>query len=279
MKKYDLSSKNVHGGRDVHSPGFAVNNPQYGGPTSRRPPVGARGFFLLVVAFVLCAGIAQASPAPTDGATILRSHIEELYAVPMMPLWACSFVLLMLIFERALALRASRTLDRKLAEDVIGHVSSLDLDAAHKACEQSGTLVGRAWAQGLHEFILGGVALEETLTNASLLALKPLKRNVQGISTISAIAPLLGLLGTVIGMVLVFDEIRISLNPDKQKMAEGIMIALFTTIFGIAIAVPGLIAGRYFTSRIQRFAEIIEADIDRVRYSYLHARAKKGEGT
>ena len=231
---------------------------------------------LIVLLGVALTGVAIAAE-PDENASILSSHIEALYAVPMMPLWACSIVLVMLIFERTLALRASRTLDGKLAEEVIGHVSSLDLDAAYKACEQSRSLVGRAWAQGLHEFILGGVALEETLTNASLLALKPLKRNVQGIATISSIAPLLGLLGTVIGMVLVFDEIRISLNPDKQKMAEGIMIALFTTIFGIAIAVPGLIAGRYFTSRIQGFAENIEADIDRIRYSYLHAKAKKGE--
>ncbi len=227
-----------------------------------------------VTAVGLWVGIARAGDVE-EGGSILSSHIEELYAVPMMPLWLCSFILLMLIFERAIALRASKTLDSKLVDEVLGHVGKLDVEAAHKTCEASRSVVGRAWAQGLHEFILGGVALEETLTNASSLALKPLKRNVQGITTISAIAPLLGLLGTVVGMVLVFDEIRISLNPDKQKMAEGIMIALFTTIFGIAIAIPGLIAGRYFTARIQRFAEIIEADIDRVRYRYLHAKAKE----
>jgi len=225
---------------------------------------------MLVFATSLSVCIAAEAAQKT---TILSSHIEALYALPMMPLWGCSLILLMLIFERAMALRASITLDDQLIRDVIKSASKLDMPAAHEACQKSKTLVGRAWAQGLREFNLGGVSLEDTLTNASLLALKPLKRNVQGISTISVISPLLGLLGTVIGMVLVFDEIRVSLNPDKQRMAEGIMIALFTTVFGIVIAVPGIIASRYFTSRIQRFAEIIERDIDRVRCSYLHAKA------
>lgn len=218
-------------------------------------------------------GDCVAADAAADNASVLSSHVEELYAVPMMPLWACSLVLAILIFERALALREANVLDGSLTQTVIDQAGKLDFESAQKHCEQSNTTVGRAWAQGLREFNLGGVALEETLTQASLLALKPLKRNIQAIGTIAAIAPLLGLLGTVVGMVLVFDEIRVSLNPDKQKMAEGIMIALFTTVFGIVIAIPGIIARRAFLSRVQRFSESIESDIDRVRYGYLHARS------
>ena len=206
--------------------------------------------------------------------SVLTSHLAELYSIPMIPLWLCSLVMLTLIFERFRALRAGKILDPQLSQSVVKLAADDNLQQAHEEASQSKTLVGQAWAQGLHEFLLGGVSLEEALTNSTVLAFKPLKRNLQGISTISVIAPLLGLLGTVIGMVLVFDEISVAQNPDKQKMAEGIMVALFTTVLGITIAVPGIVLGRYFASRLVAYAEVVEADIDRIRYRYAHALAQ-----
>ena len=203
--------------------------------------------------------------------------MAELYSIPMIPLWVCSVVMLALIFERFCSLRCGRIMDPKLAKQMITHAEKGDLQSAQDDASKSKTLVGKAWAQGLQEFHLGGVSLEEALTNATVLAFKPLKRNLQGINTIAVIAPLLGLLGTVIGMVLVFDEISVAQNPDKQKMAEGIMVALFTTVFGITIAVPGIVLGRFFHSRIVAFADNVEADIDRIRFGHAHASSQQDE--
>ncbi|MDA0840664.1 MAG: MotA/TolQ/ExbB proton channel family protein [Planctomycetota bacterium] len=205
---------------------------------------------------------------------VLTSNIEELYSLPMLPLWLCSLALLTLIFERFNALKASKVLDSSLAETLTKLAGEQKMEDAETASSKSDTMVGKAWSKGLHEFLLGGVDLEEALTNATALAFKPLSRNLQGITTISVISPLLGLLGTVIGMVMVFDQISVSLDPDKQLMAKGIMTALFTTIFGIMIAVPGIVCGRYFDSCIRRYAEFAEASIDEIRYAYLHAEAQ-----
>lgn len=222
---------------------------------------------------------ARAATAVTDASqNVLESHMKELYSAPMIPLWLCSVVLLTLIFERISALRARRILDPGMVDEISDMVGELRVEDAQARAGQSNTLVGQAWKQGLHEFLLGGVKMDEALTNACALTFKPLKRNLQGIRTISVISPLLGLLGTVIGMVMVFDQVRLSLNPDKQLLSEGIMVALFTTVFGIIIAIPGIVSANFFSSRIAGFAENVEADIDRVRYRHAHALALR-DGT
>ena len=232
------------------------------------------------IAWIATAGVALADikalgEGEEQARGILTSHLSELYAWPMLPLWACSIVLIALVFERFGKLKATNILDHTLADEVAGLMAKLDVDGAYERAKKSDTVVGRAWAQGLHEFQLGGVPLGEALTNASVLAFKPLKRNLQAINTIAVIAPLIGLLGTVVGMVMVFDEISVAVSPDKQAMAEGIMVSLFTTVFGMIVAIPGIVAGRYFKARIVTFADGVEADIDRVRYRYAHASATK----
>jgi len=216
-----------------------------------------------------------AETATREG-NVLQSHIKELYTLPMIPLWICSIILIMLIFERFRALRAGSILSPALAVECTKLAASGDIAAAQEKCEKSGTLVGNAWAQGFQEFSLGDIALEDSLTNATALAFRPLRKNISAISTIAVIAPLLGLLGTVAGMVMVFDELSISATPDKQAMSEGIMVALFTTVFGMIIAIPGIVAGRFFISRTRSFAETVEADIEKIRYQHLHARAQRG---
>jgi len=209
-----------------------------------------------------------------DG-NVLQSHLSELYTLPMIPLWICSLVLVMLIFERFRALRAAKILDPGLSAKCANLVGDRNFAEAQAACEKSDTVTGRAWAQGFQEHSLGDIALEDSLTNSTALAFRPLRKNISGISTIAVIAPLLGLLGTVAGMVLVFDELSISANPDKQAMSEGIMVALFTTVFGMLIAIPGIVAGRYFSGRVRSYAETVEADIERVRYQHLHSNPRK----
>ncbi len=215
------------------------------------------------------------TPPPVREGNVLQSHLSELYTLPMIPLWICSLVLVMLIFERYRALRASKILDPALSKKCATLAGEGKFAEAQEACEKSDTLTGSAWAQGFQEFSLGDIALEDSLTNSTALAFRPLKKNISGISTIAVIAPLLGLLGTVAGMVLVFDELSISANPDKQAMSEGIMVALFTTVFGMLIAIPGIVAGRYFSGRVRSFAETVEADIERVRYQHLHSKSRK----
>ncbi len=221
-----------------------------------------------VAALAVFGAVARAEESP-EAASVLARHAEQIWALPMWPLWLCSLLLLTLIFERAAMLRASRVLDPALTATIADALTRQDLAGATKSAEQSETVVGRAWGDGLRRCQVDDSDLGDTLTETTAMHFKPLRRNLQGISTISSIAPLLGLLGTVIGMILVFDTLALEEGtPDKGELAVGIMLALFTTVFGLVVAIPGIIAGRYLSSRISRYTEQTEQDIDRLAWSY-----------
>jgi len=234
--------------------------------------------FRCISCVYLCCAVAttvMADEAPASAQSGgLSSNLAALYSMPMIPLWICS---IMLLIERFRALRAGAIVDPAMADKVVQCVGDNRVGDAKQAAVAYNTVVGRAWDKGLTEFQLGDISIEEALTDSTALAFKPLRRNLSGIATISVVSPLLGLLGTVIGMVMVFDEISLSVNPDKQEMARGIMLALYTTVFGLIIAIPGIVGGRYLSNRVNRFAEQVEADIDRVRYAFVHARNRKRE--
>lgn len=231
----------------------------------------ARSAFIVLLPTIALASSGLAGEAVTSDK---KSVLADLLAMPMWPLWIASAVMVTLIFERAFALRKKKVMDTALPETMQSLLSGHKVQEAIEACEQSGTVMGRAWGQGLREFMLGGMSMKDALTDASVLNIKPLKRNLQGIATIATIAPLLGLLGTIIGMVQVFNQISLG-GTDKEKLAAGIMTALFTTAFGLIIAIPGIISNRYLSAKVVRFAEEMETDINNIAYAYEHRRVMK----
>lgn len=204
------------------------------------------------------------------------SNIQAIFGVPMWPLWACSLVLVALIFERFAALRARKVMDAKMTKSVTEALANLNLDEAETIAGKSKTIVGQGWAQGLREYRLAGGDLAEKVTDAMALAMKPLKRNLKGITTIATISPLFGLLGTIVGMIMTFDEIAFSAGADKEKLAAGIMVALFTTAFGLIIAIPGIVCGRYFTAKVTTYAEEVENDIHRAHQLHAQTQSERG---
>ena len=201
------------------------------------------------------------------------NFFSQLFGITMWPLWLCSIVLLALFNERRRSLRSERILDSTMVGAVCDLLSNGQLSEAGKRAGESTTLQGQAWAQGLHEHGLGGVSMNEALTTASLLAMKPLRRTDGAITTIATIAPLLGLFGTIIGMIITFEHIHATGGADKAELAGGISTALFTTAAGLIIAIPAIIGGRHFRARLHGYAETIEADINRAHYCLAHHRA------
>jgi biopolymer transport protein ExbB len=199
----------------------------------------------------------------------------------MTPLWICSFILVAMVIERLRSLKPERVLDPKMVDEVAALVGELKLADAQKRAEASGTVLGKAWSQGLHEFSLGGVPFAEALTNSTVLAFKPLKRNLQGIATIGVICPLFGLLGTIVGMIITFTHISAAGGANKAAISGGIAFALVKTAGGLVVAIPAIVAGRYFQGRLGGFAVQAEAAINRINYRHNHglslARASGSE--
>ena len=226
-----------------------------------------RSYLILALLAPLTLAGAEDSAA-SSGITDWTAQIFSLY---MSPLWLCSILLLALIIDRARALSRRKIVDEAMFTAVADAIAEQDMDRAIDSAMRSETVAGTAWKQGLQEVATGGVGLKDALTDASLLALKPLKRNLQGIATIAVISPLIGLLGTIIGMIMTFDQIAIAGGADKAALATGIAVALFTTAGGMLVAIPAIIGGRFFNARLTMMAEEIEAAINRVNYRHIHA--------
>ncbi len=207
-----------------------------------------------------------------------QQSLHQIFGLGMLPLWLCSLALLALIFNHMRALRRGRIIDEGLTERMRDHLARLDVAAAEAEARKSDTVLGRAWSGALREFQAGGLALQEALSNASSVALKPLRANLNHIATIGVIAPMFGLIGTVVGMILTFATLAETGGMDKTKLAAGLAFALYKTAGGLIVAIPAIIAGRWFSGKIAAYAAETEASIQTMHYAHVHARAGVDSG-
>jgi biopolymer transport protein ExbB len=197
----------------------------------------------------------------------------------MWPLWVCSILLAALIVNRSRALRRSRIIDPTLAKAVSEKIAQLDYAGAEEVARKSTSLLGGAWAGALREFQAGGLSLVDSLSNASSVVLRPLKKNLNHIATIGVIAPMLGLIGTVVGMILTFATLAKTGGVDKTELASGLAFALYKTAGGLIVAIPAIVAGRFFQGKIAAYAAETESAIQNIHYAHVHAKAKQGGKT
>ncbi len=198
---------------------------------------------------------------------------------PIWPLLACSVVVVALIIERAMALRADRVLPPKLLDDAIS-VSQHQLPAADtiNKLEQSSPLglILAAGFRSLQRTGPGAQALESAegaMEDAGRKAVHQLERFLPAIGTIASAAPLLGLLGTVVGMIEIFGSQNPSGGSNPAQLAHGISIALYNTAFGLIVAIPALMFHRYFRSRVDTFT--LELEMGAKRFAqHLRGLAK-----
>jgi biopolymer transport protein ExbB len=186
---------------------------------------------------------------------------------PIWPLLLCSVVALALIIERLSSLRASRILPPRLLEDVL-NVSAQQLptpDMVDRLAENS--LLGEVLASGLRAVTVEPQMPEGKLRMvfefAGRRAVHQLERYMNTLGTIATAAPLLGLMGTVVGMIEIFGS-QTPGGGNPAQLAHGISIALYNTAFGLMIAIPTLMFYRYFRGRIEEYVLELEAAADRL---------------
>ena len=180
-------------------------------------------------------------------------------------LLACSLIAVAVIVERAVRLRRGTLIDTKVVEDIQTHVEQGKIDMAIARHHGSPSLVGRILSKGLDEYTNTSADIETSLVEAGERGLQVLNNNLSVLGLIARVAPLLGLLGTVIGMIAGFGTLEIA-GVGKEELAKAIRMALITTASGLAIAIPTIIASTYFRSRIRRItAEFEEIFIDLIK--------------
>ena len=187
---------------------------------------------------------------------------------PIWPIILCSVVALALIIEKFMSLRARMVMPRTLLDEVLSVTrSSLpSTEVVNKLANNS--VFGGLLAAGLRavaaEPRLGEAALRQTFENAGREAVHRMERFLNALATIATAAPLLGLLGTVIGMIEIFG----SQSPangagNPQQLAHGISVALYNTAFGLIVAIPALMFWRYFRARVDGYLLSMELASER----------------
>jgi biopolymer transport protein ExbB len=181
---------------------------------------------------------------------------------PIWPLILASVVALALIIERAVALRRSRVLPPRLINDVLALHAKRQINADVISKLESNSPLGRVLAAALRNERAGREIAHEAVVNAGSHAAHELSKNLSLLGSLGSIAPLIGLLGTVIGMIEIFASQQAGSSP--QQLAQGISIALYCTAFGIIVAVPAIMAYRHFKSRIEDFLVDMEDEAQKL---------------
>jgi biopolymer transport protein ExbB len=181
----------------------------------------------------------------------------------LIPIGLCSILGLALFIDRLLYLRPDRIVPSDFVKKARAFVDDGDRDGLVKLCASSDVPVARVIGRGLvHEDGNRG-HMRESMEDGGRLELRGMKRYTGAIAAIATIAPLLGLLGTVVGMITTFQAVVASSSQgasavDVGQLAGGIWQALITTAAGLIVAIPVVIAHRYIGGRIERLLNDIE---------------------
>lgn len=171
-----------------------------------------------------------------------------------------SVVALAICIERFYTLNPKKIAPPHLLATVWKQLKRGEMDAAKlKTLKQSSPL-GRILAAGLGNAYHGREVMKESIQEAASHVVHDLERYLNTLGTIAAVAPLLGLLGTVLGMIRVFAEIMTQGTGNASALAGGISEALITTAAGLTVAIPALIMHRYFTGRIDGIVVELEQE-------------------
>ncbi|GAB4172403.1 MAG: MotA/TolQ/ExbB proton channel family protein [Rhodocyclaceae bacterium] len=172
---------------------------------------------------------------------------------PIWPLLAASVIAVALIIERSFALRAARVVPAGLLESVIGDLRQGGINSASLARLAAHSPLGQVLAAGLRNVKASSrEAMKEAIEEAGRSVSHELARYLTSLGTIASISPLMGLFGTVIGMIEIFGSSSPA-GANPQQLAHGISVALYNTAFGLLIAIPSMIFYRHFRALVDSF--------------------------
>ncbi len=170
----------------------------------------------------------------------------------MWPLGACAVAGLMIIVWKLVDLTIKGARTRRVLRDVDSRLADRDIDGALEVARGSNTPAGRIITAGLERRHEGTERVMKAIENVGLIEMAELERGLVWLATLANVAPLLGFLGTVIGMIQAFQAIEAAGEVEATLVAGGIKVALITTAAGLTIAIPINIAHNYFVTRIDR---------------------------
>ncbi|GBE29382.1 MAG TPA: MotA/TolQ/ExbB proton channel family protein [Bacteroidetes bacterium] len=199
----------------------------------------------------------------------------------MWPILAVFIIGLMFVIERFVSLTMSTVNTKKFIVSVTQALEDGGPQAAKEICEKTRGPIASVFHAGLQRFGMGIDAVEKNIMNAGQIEMSFLEKNLVWLSTVIAIAPMLGFTGTVAGMVGAFDAIAAANDISPAIVAGGISKALLTTLFGLIVAMVIQFFNNFFISRIDKIVgDMQEASVEFVDtlldYEEAHPELKRG---
>jgi biopolymer transport protein ExbB len=168
------------------------------------------------------------------------------------PVWfllLTSVVAVALIIERAVSLKRSRVVPPRLLDDVLSLHRAQQITPEMVQRLEASSPIGRIFASGLRHELAPREVMKEAMEETGRAVGHDLEKYLSALGTIASMAPLMGLFGTVVGMIEIFGA-QAPAGTNPQQLAHGISVALYNTALGLVVAIPSMIAYRYFRSRV-----------------------------
>lgn len=182
---------------------------------------------------------------------------------PIWPIILCSVIAIAIIGERFYSLRQQIVAPRDLLPRVVQEFRKSGVNADMLLSVARGSLLGKVLAAGLKNINSTREIMKESIEEAGRAASHELVRFLTTLGTIATMSPLLGLLGTIIGMIEIFGASTPTGITDPAQLAHGISIALYNAAFGIIVAVPSLVFYRHFRARADSL--VVEMELEAVK--------------
>ena len=178
----------------------------------------------------------------------------------MLPIILCSIVAIAIVIERFWTLSAARITPKYVLAQVWTWLKNNQLDSTKLRELRLSSPLGQILAAVLLSSKYGRQAMIDGIEQAAAQVIHDMERYLSTLGTIAAITPLLGLLGTVVGMIRVFSEIMLQGTGNANALAGGISEALITTAAGLTVAIPTYIAHRFFMRRVESLVLNLELE-------------------
>lgn len=178
----------------------------------------------------------------------------------MIPILLCSVVAAGISVERFWTLRPEQVAPRDLLTQVWTWIRNNEMDSSRLREVKSGSPLGQILAAGITSHRRGRDVMKESIEEVANHVVHELERYLNTLGTVAAITPLLGLLGTVIGMIKVFTAIQLVGTGNAAVLAGGISEALITTAAGLTVAIPSLFFHRHFQRKVDELVIYMEQE-------------------
>ncbi|MAQ74888.1 MAG: biopolymer transporter ExbB [Aquimarina sp.] len=176
-------------------------------------------------------------------------------------LFVLLFVAVYIYFERLFAIKAASKYDQSFMHQIRDNVASGKLEAAKILCAQTNNPVARLTEKGISRIGHPLEDINKAIENAGRLEVYKLEKNVSILATVAGAAPMIGFLGTVIGMILAFHNLATSAgSADMGSLAEGIYTAMTTTVAGLVVGIVAYIGYNHLVVRTDKVVHTMEAN-------------------